>query len=116
MCIWSILGVIFKNKNSLRTIEAQIVQKLKNNDNNEARPKFTGSYKKSVYSINKKPVYILGHFNIDLLNPRSHPENIVTRSLEGGGGSIGPPPPSTFDTIHPIDLKFGTHSKLHLYF
>ena len=36
----------FKNKNSLRTIEAQIVQKLKNN---EARPKFTGSYRKSVY-------------------------------------------------------------------
>ena len=33
----------FKNKNSVRTIEAQIVQKLKNN---EARPKFTGSYKK----------------------------------------------------------------------
>ena len=33
----------FKNKNSLRTIEAQIVQKLKNN---EVRPKFTGSYKK----------------------------------------------------------------------
>ena len=34
----------FKNKNSLTTIEAQIVQKLKNN---EARPKFTGSsYKK----------------------------------------------------------------------
>ena len=31
----------FKNKNSLRTIEVQIVQKLKNN---EARPKFTGSY------------------------------------------------------------------------
>ena len=36
----------FKNKNSLRTIEAQIAQKLKNN---EARPKFTGSYKKSAY-------------------------------------------------------------------
>ena len=37
----------FKNKNSLRTIEAQLAQKLKNN---EARPKFTGSYiKKSVY-------------------------------------------------------------------
>ena len=33
----------FKNMNSLRTIEAQIVQKLKNN---EARPKLTGSYKK----------------------------------------------------------------------
>ena len=30
------------NKNNLRTIEAQIVQKFKNN---EARPKFTGSYK-----------------------------------------------------------------------
>ena len=35
----------FKNKKSLRTIEAQIVQKLKNN---EARPKFTGSYKKKA--------------------------------------------------------------------
>ena len=33
----------FKNKNSLTTIEAQIAQKLKNN---EARPKFTGPYKK----------------------------------------------------------------------
>ena len=30
------------NKNNLKTIEAQIVQKLKNN---EARPKFAGSYK-----------------------------------------------------------------------
>ena len=27
-----------------------------------------------------------------------------------------PPPPSTFDTIHPIDLKFGTYNRLHLYF
>ena len=35
----------FKNKNSLRTIEAQIVQKLKIN---EARPEFTGSYKKKA--------------------------------------------------------------------
>ena len=35
----------FKNKNSLRTIEAQIVQNLKNI---EARPKFTGSYKKKA--------------------------------------------------------------------
>ena len=33
----------FKNKNSLRTIEAQIVPKI---NNNEARPKFTGSHKK----------------------------------------------------------------------
>ena len=37
----------FKNKNSLRTIEAQIVQKLKKN---EARPKFTGSYKTKACS------------------------------------------------------------------
>ena len=36
------------NKNSSRTIEAKFVQKLKNN---EARPKFTGSYEiKSVYT------------------------------------------------------------------
>ena len=35
-------------KNNLRTNEAQIVQKLKN----EARPKFIGSYKKkSVYCL-----------------------------------------------------------------
>ena len=30
--------------------------------------------------------------------------------------SIGHHPPSTFDTIHPIDLKFWSYSKLHLYF
>ena len=35
-------------------------------------------------------------------------------ALRGGGASIGPP--STFDTIHPIGLKFGTYNKLHLYF
>ena len=42
----------FKNKNSLRTIEAQIVQKRKNN---EVRPKFTGSYflKKVCMSMKK---------------------------------------------------------------
>ena len=50
-------------------------------------------------------------------NHRNLQETIVTRSLErGGGGSIGPPPPCTFDTIHPIELKFGTYNKLHLYF
>ena len=49
------------------------------------------------------------------INLRSLPEKIVTRSLEGGG-SIGPLPPSTFDTIHPIDLQFGIYNKLHLYF
>ena len=36
------------------------------------------------------------------------------RKLEGGR-SIRPPP-STFDTIHPIDMKFGTYNKLYLYF
>ena len=41
----------FKNKNSLRTIEAQLAQKLKNN---EARPKFTGSYKKKRVVDNYK--------------------------------------------------------------
>ena len=35
----------FEHQNSLRTIEAQIVQKLKNN---EARPNFTGSYEKKA--------------------------------------------------------------------
>ena len=30
--------------------------------------------------------------------------------------SIGPPPPSTFDTIYPIDIKLDTYNKLHLYF
>ena len=38
----------FEHKNSLRTIEAQIVQKLKNN---EARPKCTGSYKKKMHVV-----------------------------------------------------------------
>ena len=41
----------FEHKNSLRTIEAQIVQKLKNNG---ARPKFTGSYnKKACIAVEK---------------------------------------------------------------
>ena len=35
----------FQNKNSLRTIEAEISYKI---ENNEARPKFTGSYKKKA--------------------------------------------------------------------
>ena len=40
----------FENKNSLRTIEARIVQKFKNNG---ARPKFTGSYKKKRVLIER---------------------------------------------------------------
>ena len=43
----------FKNKNCLRTIEAQIMQNLKNN---EARPKLTGSYKKKSVYNNKQTV------------------------------------------------------------
>ena len=50
------------------------------------------------------------------VNPRSLLEKIATRSLEGGGGGQSDTPLSTFDTIHPIDLKFGTHNKVHLYF
>ena len=50
------------------------------------------------------------------VNQRSLEEKIVTRSLERGGGGAMGPPPSTFDTIHLIDLKFGTNNKLHLYF
>ena len=45
-CIIDMLETL---KNNLRTIKAQFVQKLKNN---EARPKFAGSYKKKrVYSL-----------------------------------------------------------------
>ena len=36
---------IFQNKNSLRTIEAEISYKI---ENNEARPNFTDSYKKKA--------------------------------------------------------------------
>ena len=49
-------------------------------------------------------------------NPRSLEEKIVTRSLVGGVNRIPPPPPSTFDPIHLIDLKLGKYNKLHLYF
>ena len=48
-------------------------------------------------------------------NPRSLEEKIVTRRLERRGGGQSNPP-STSDTIHPIDLKFSTYNKLHLYF
>ena len=32
------------------------------------------------------------------------------------GAGQSDPTLSTFDTIHPIDLKFGTYNKLHLFF
>ena len=59
---------------------------------------------------------MIKHVNSNRFNPRSLEEKIVTRSLEGGGSQSDPPPPSTFGTIHPIDLKFGTYNTLHLYF
>ena len=44
------------NKHNLRTIEGQIVQRLKNN---EHLPKFTGSYKKKVYVFALHCIYFL---------------------------------------------------------
>ena len=38
---------------------------------------------------------------------------LITWSLEGG---VSRTSPSSFDTIHSIDLKFGKYNKLHLYF
>ena len=62
------------------------------------------------------PVRICTNY-LTFVNPRSLEEKIGTRSIEGrGGGGQSDPPPFTFDTIHPIDLKFGTYNKLHLYF
>ena len=47
-------------------------------------------------------------------NPRNLEEkNSYTKPWRGGGQS---PPPSTFDTIHLIDMKLATYNKLHLYF
>ena len=47
----------FKNKNRLRTIEAQIAQKLKNN---ETRPKFTVLIKKKACMLRLGPERNLG--------------------------------------------------------
>ena len=52
-------------------------------------------------------------------NSRSLEEKIGTRIHEyvlGRGGGLNQTPPSTLDTIHPIDMKFDTYNKLHLYF
>ena len=42
-----------------------------------------------------------------MLNSRSLEEEKLQEHLRPGveGGSIGPPAPSTFDTIHPTDMK-----------
>ena len=49
-----------------------------------------------------------------ILNPSKPRRKNSHTKPGGGGGSIGHP--STFDTIHPIDMKLGTYNKLHLYF
>ena len=54
----TIISTKSKIKNKLRTIEAQIVQKLKNN---EARPKFTGSYKRKRVLFCKPLKIVLQH-------------------------------------------------------
>ena len=46
-----------------------------------------------------------------MIYPRSLVDKIVTRSLVGQSDSL-----STIDTIHPIDMNFGTYNMLHLYF
>ena len=58
----------FKNKNSLRTIEAQIVQKLKNN---EAWPKFTGFYKKKKKACSLLPISALQKENAAVIEEQS---------------------------------------------
>ena len=51
-----------------------------------------------------------------MFNARSLEERTVTRSLDGRSiGHSPPPPPSTFDTIHPIDITLDTYNKIHLY-
>ena len=53
-----------------------------------------------------------------MLHPRTLEQKKVTRTLEWGGGGEGSsgPLPSTFDTIHPIDMIFGTNNELRSYF
>ena len=46
--MFAVMTDIMETRTIKRTIEAQIVQNLKNN---EARPKFTGSYKKACASV-----------------------------------------------------------------
>ena len=76
---------------------------------------FTASNRNIVKNTvrKKKLAQILSESYSLSFNPRSLLEKIVTRSLEGGQSD---PPPSTFDIIPLIDLKFGSYDKLHLYF
>ena len=87
MSVWElfltavVLTSTFKNKDSLRTIEAQIVQKLKNN---EARPKFTSSYKKKKRRVS---------FLCNVIIPVSGPGGGGGGGVVGGFKSLPPPSP-----------------------
>ena len=74
----------FKNKNNLRTIEAQIVQKLKNN---EARPKFTGSYKKKSVQTKNNPYWKYAYLPpitaTNLVSSKSGPPNFSSTAASG---------------------------------
>ena len=90
------------NKNNLRTIEAEIVQKLKNN---ETRPKFTGSYKKEkrvefdLQSVSHTPSLISIYppsgahqqepvFPILCLGVNPFPSRFICRTALGGGFAL----------------------------
>ena len=98
----------FKNKNSLRTTEAQISKKVKNN---EARPKFTGSYKKkSVYTIRDCRTALSSDVcTIGIIRTNVYPASFNKREInrlktetaeqgqgEGDGGHV---PPNIFKNI-----------------
>ena len=51
-----------------------------------------------------------------MFNPKRHKPKEVTRIHKGGrGGGVNRTPPSTFDTIHPIDFIFGAYNELSFY-
>ena len=60
--------------------------------------------------------YLSSCFDLQVLTLEAFSKKKLHEALRGGGGGNRTPPPSTFDIIHPIDLKFGTYNKLHLYF
>ena len=52
-----------------------------------------------------------------IINPRRHkPKNVTRRQKDGRVGWSIRPLPSTFNTIHSIDLIFGKYNELSLYF
>ena len=55
---------------------------------------------------------------MNIINPRRHkPKKVTQRHKRGaGGGGQSDPSTSAFDTIHLIDLIFGTCNELSLYF